>query len=80
MAEHENTAHKSAERLFTALEDDDPSKSLASVAALRSLVDRQEAIQVRRARDRGWTWRQIGAVLGVSRQSVHKKHSGRRDI
>jgi Homeodomain-like domain len=80
VTEHENTAHESAERLFTALEDDDPSKSLASVAALRSLVDRQEAIQVRRARDSGWTWRQIGAILGVSRQAVHKKHSGRRDI
>jgi len=26
----------------------------------------------------GWSWQQIAECLGVSRQAVHKKHSGGR--
>ncbi|MCT2594051.1 helix-turn-helix domain-containing protein [Streptomyces sp. N2-109] len=57
--------------------DRDPQVGLRSVAALRRLVERLEALQVASARRQGWSWEEIGAALGVSRQAVHKKHSRR---
>ncbi|GGZ30943.1 HTH domain-containing protein [Streptomyces inusitatus] len=54
--------------------DRDPRVGLRAVAALRRLLERLEAIQVRSARDQGWSWQEIAAELGVSRQAVHKKH------
>jgi len=33
-------------------------------------------VQVRNARGGGWSWQEIAAELGVTRQAVHKKHSG----
>ncbi|AXK36983.1 helix-turn-helix domain-containing protein [Streptomyces armeniacus] len=50
---------------------------MRAVAALRRLVERLEALQVESARRQGWSWEEIGAALGVSRQAVHKKHSRR---
>jgi hypothetical protein len=59
---------------------DDPATGLRAVRAMRELADRLEHLQVRNARDRGWSWQQIADALGVSRQAVHKKHArGRRD-
>lgn len=55
----------------------DPAVGLSAVAALRRLAEQLEALQVRSARDHGWSWEAIGAVLGVSRQAVHKKHRRR---
>jgi len=55
----------------------DPLVGLRAVAALRRLVDRLEALQVDNARRRGWSWEEIGAALGVSKQAVHKKHGNR---
>lgn len=52
----------------------DPRVGLRAVAALRKLVERLEALQVANARSQGWSWEQIGAGLGVSKQAVHKKH------
>ncbi|MGH3647982.1 MAG: RNA polymerase subunit sigma-70 [Micromonosporaceae bacterium] len=52
----------------------DPRVGLRAVAALRKLVERLEALQVENARSQGWSWEQIGAALGVSKQAVHKKH------
>ncbi|WP_171168569.1 hypothetical protein [Streptomyces sp. I05A-00742] len=57
--------------------DTDPRVGLRAVAALRRLVERLEALQVDNARRRGWSWEEIGAQLGVSRQAVHKKHARR---
>jgi hypothetical protein len=57
--------------------DRDPRVGLRAVAALRRLVERLEALQVDSARRQGWSWEEIGAALGVSRQAVHKKHSRR---
>jgi transcriptional regulator len=37
-----------------------------------------EALQVENARARGWSWQQIAARLGVTKQAVHKKYAGRR--
>jgi hypothetical protein len=56
----------------------DPALGLRSVAALRRLADRLEDLQVASARDRGWSWAEIAAALGVSKQAVHKKHAGTR--
>jgi hypothetical protein len=36
-------------------------------------------VRVENARAQGWSWQQIAAALGVSKQAVHEKHgSGRR--
>ena len=51
---------------------------LRGVRALRVLADRLEVLQVRAARDRGWSWQEIADALGVSRQAVHKKHARSR--
>lgn len=55
----------------------DPSVGLRAVAALRRLVDRLEFLQVQNARRLGWSWAEIAAAVGVSKQAVHKKHAGR---
>jgi len=55
----------------------DPAEGFAAVLALRTLADRLEAGQVERAVLEGWSWTQIAAALGVSRQAVHKKHAKR---
>ncbi|MFD7893458.1 helix-turn-helix domain-containing protein [Streptomyces sp. NPDC059568] len=54
--------------------DRDPRVGLRAVAALRRLLERLEAVQVRSAREQGWSWQEIADVLGVSRQAAHKKH------
>jgi hypothetical protein len=54
----------------------DPAVGLRAVAAMRRLADRLEVLHVRRARTLGWSWQQIAGALGVTRQSVHKKHAG----
>lgn len=57
--------------------DRDPRIGLRAVAALRRLVERLEALQVDSAREQGWSWEEIGASLGISRQAAHKKHARR---
>ena len=53
---------------------DDPEVGLRGVASLRALLEAVEELQVRRARELGWSWRQIAAELGVSKQAVHQKY------
>ena len=55
----------------------DPQVGLRAVAALRRLLEQLEALHVRNARSRGWSWQDIAEELGVSKQAVHKKHAGR---
>lgn len=55
----------------------DPQVGLRAVAALRRLTDQLESVQVHNAREQGWSWAEIGSVLGVSRQAAHQKHRGR---
>jgi ribosome-binding protein aMBF1 (putative translation factor) len=52
---------------------EDPEVGLRAVASLRALVETVEELQVRRARELGWSWQQIAALLGVSKQAVHQK-------
>jgi hypothetical protein len=54
----------------------DPAVGLRAVASLRRLAEQLESLQVDRARDLGWSWAQIAAELGVSKQAVHQKHGG----
>jgi len=55
--------------------DPDPAVGLRAVAALRRLAEQLEDLQVANARRLGWSWAQIAASLGVSKQAVHKKHA-----
>jgi hypothetical protein len=59
----------------------DPDIGLRAVAALRTLTEQLENLQVDNARALGWSWADIAARLGVTKQTVHRKHgnrSGRR--
>ena len=55
----------------------DPEVGLRAVAALRALTERLEIIQVQNARQLGWSWQDIAERLGVTKQTVHRKHSQR---
>jgi hypothetical protein len=65
-------------QLADAASSRDPAVGLRAVRALRDLADRLEALQVRSAREQGWSWQDIAACLGVTRQAVHKKHASSR--
>ncbi|KAB1649389.1 hypothetical protein [Pseudoclavibacter endophyticus] len=64
--------------LTVTIADDDPLVGLGAMMRVRGEMERVEAVLVRRARNAGVTWAEIAAVLGVSKQAVHKKHGGRR--
>ncbi len=55
----------------------DTENALAAVVSLRHTADQLEMAAVQRAIDSGWSWGQIAEALGVTRQAVHKKYSGR---
>jgi hypothetical protein len=61
-------------RLMDAAASDDPEVGLTAVVALRQLVEVLEELHVDRARQRGWSWREIARRLGVTKQAVHYKH------
>ena len=61
-----------------AVDSRDPALGLAAVAALRDLVEELEELHVDNARSLGWSWQAIADELGITRQSVHKKHHVRR--
>lgn len=51
-----------------------PIAELHRLAGVRRELARAEEIQVRRARNLGYSWQAIAAALGVSRQAAHKKY------
>ena len=63
------------EELSANLSSDDPAIGLRASLALHRLAERVEANQVAAARQKGWSWQQIGDALGVTRQSVHAKYN-----
>jgi hypothetical protein len=63
--------------LIAELGSDDPAVGLRAAGALRRLAQQVEANSVKIARDRGWSWEQIGDALGISRQSAHDKYGNR---
>jgi IS30 family transposase len=50
---------------------------LRAVAALRALTEQLEILQVDNARKLGWSWQDIATRLGVTKQTVHRKHGHR---
>ena len=63
------------EELSVNLSSDDPAIGLRASLALHRLAERVEAHHVAAARQKGWSWQQIGDALGVTRQSVHTKYN-----
>lgn len=55
----------------------DTADGLRAVAALRRLLEQLEDVHVRNARAAGWSWSEIAAALGVTKQTVHRKYRGR---
>jgi hypothetical protein len=63
------------EEFQASLSSEDPAIGLRASLALHRLAERVEANQVAAAREKGWSWQQIGDALGVTRQSVHTKYN-----
>lgn len=61
--------------LAEAASGQDPAAGLRAARALRELAERLETLQVKNARERGWSWQEIAVFLGVSKQAVHKKYA-----
>jgi hypothetical protein len=63
------------DQLSAHLSSDDPAIGIRASLALHRLAERVEANHVALAREKGWSWQQIGDALGVTRQSVHTKYN-----
>ncbi len=61
--------------LAEAASGQDPAEGLRAARALRELAERLETLQVKNARQRGWSWAEIAVYLGISKQAVHKKYA-----
>lgn len=72
------TVMVSSAELDDALAGGDLGTGLRAIARLRRLLGQLEADRVDAARAQGWSWSQIAACLGVTKQSVHRKHATRR--
>lgn len=55
---------------------DDVIGELRTVAQQKTAIARREEVAVRRARHAGLSWAQIGTLLGVTRQTMHRKYRG----
>ncbi len=53
---------------------DDPIGELAAVREAKRALSRREEVAVRRARHVGLSWAEIGTLLGVTRQTIHRKY------
>lgn len=51
-----------------------PVGELTRIAARRRDIAREEEVAVRRARAAGLSWAEIGLLLGVTKQAMHKKY------
>lgn len=54
--------------------DGGPLSELASVREAREDLSRREEVAVRRARLAGFSWAEIGTLLGVTKQTMHRKY------
>lgn len=55
-------------------EDDGVTAELARIAEDRRALTRREEVAVRRARHTGLSWAEIGTLLGVTKQTIHRKY------
>ena len=62
----------------TQIRDDDGNviHELAAVAEAKSALARREEVAVRRGRHQGLSWAEIGTLLGVTKQTIHRKYKG----
>jgi hypothetical protein len=67
-------ASSEAPEIVTDVNSKDPVVGLRAAASLRALLESVEELQVKNARDQGWSWERIAIVLGVSKQAVHQKY------
>jgi DNA-directed RNA polymerase specialized sigma24 family protein len=51
-----------------------PLEELMRIARAKQDLAAAEAVAVRRARIHGFSWAEIGTMLGVSKQAMHKKY------
>ena len=55
----------------------DPGDGLRALVALRRQLDVLEELHVENAVRAGWSWGDVGAALGTTRQGAHKRHGTR---
>ncbi len=55
-------------------EGDNVIAELAAIAEAKRELAKREELAVRRARNRGLKWGEIGTLLGVTKQTVHRKY------
>ena len=55
-------------------DDDGVFGELAAVREAKRDLSRREEVAVRRARHQGLSWAEIGTLLGVTRQTMHRKY------
>lgn len=64
-----------ADTMRTATDGDDGVfDELAAIAEAKRELARREEVAVRRARHLGLSWAEIGTLLGVTRQTMHRKY------
>jgi DNA-directed RNA polymerase specialized sigma24 family protein len=54
--------------------EENPLEELMRIARAKHDLAAAEAVAVRRARIHGFSWAEIGTMLGVSKQAMHKKY------
>ncbi len=72
-----DTMTRTATEIAGDLDSTDPAVGLRAVAALGRLLEQLETLHVRNARAKGWSWQEIAEALGVTKQTVHRKHARR---
>jgi hypothetical protein len=55
--------------------DNDPELAFAGIRGVRHMAEICETYQVARLRKAGYNWAGIAAMVGVSTQAMHHKHS-----
>ena len=54
-----------------------PERALRELVELRTVLNGIEALLVARARDNGASWAEVGDLLGITKQSAHRRHRPR---
>jgi transposase len=59
------------------VEADDPGAALRAAAQLRAQLEELVLDRVEQAVEEGWSWSEIAATLGISKQAAHKRYADR---